>query len=160
MNPIEIEPTNNIDKETPEQKELLDDVLEHRKHVLLVMSMIAEEIQVKGVCHDWTKIAYFDKFYDDVVQRKKVLDFKERSWYDIHTRGERHHLNSHKPVGVNLFDVLEFIVDCICSGKSRSGDVHRDYLKFDDPNLLENAYWNTVDLICENVKIKEKDLDE
>lgn len=160
MNPIEIEPTNNIDKVNPTKNELMCDVIEHQKHVFLVMALIAEEIKSKGMGHDWTKIAYFDKFYDDVVQRKKVLDFKERSWYKIHTRGERHHLNSHTPVDVNLFDVLEFIVDCICSGKSRSGEVHEEYLKFNDPKLLEKAYWNTVDLICENVKIKEKDFDE
>lgn len=160
MKSVTIKSTINIDKENPEPKELLGDVIEHQKHVFLVMRSIADELNNIGVRHDWTKIHYFDKFYEDVIQRKKVLDFKERSWYDIHTRGERHHLNSHRPVDVNLFDVLEFIVDCICSGKSRSAEVHKDYLKFDDPNLLENAYWNTVDLICENVKIKEKDLDE
>lgn len=134
--------------------ELLKDVLLHQGHVREVMNVLAFKLEEAGFHHDWTKIEYFDNFYEDVILRSSELDFKKRGWYDIHIGEERHHLNASKPEDVNLLDVLEFIVDCIVAGKSRSGKVNYSFLEFDNKDLLEIAYWNTVDLVDGLVELK------
>lgn len=154
MKQITINETNNIDSVSIVNKdELESDVREHKKHVKDVMFELSYQLRRIGVSHDWTKISYLDDFYDDVKLRNADnLSFNDRSWYKIHTCGERHHLNSYTPVDVNLLDVLEFMVDCVCAGKSRSGNVDYGFLEFDNPELLEIAYWNTVKLLDDNIK--------
>ena len=152
---VNISKTNNVDVSINSIDELEHDVREHKKHVKEVMFELSYQLRCIGVSHDWTKISYLDDFYNDVKLRKDEIDFKKRSWYDIHTRGERHHLNTHTPVDVNLLDVFEFIVDCVCAGKSRSGGVDYGFLEFDNPELLEKAYWNTVRFVDDLVELDE-----
>ena len=58
---------------------------------------------------------------------------------------------------VNLIDVLEMIVDCVMSGKGRSGHETPQYLKLRDPTVLERAYWNTVKLLDDEVVIEREE---
>lgn len=155
MKAITINETNNMDSVSVNSiDELEHDVREHKKHVKEVMFELSYQLRRIGVSHDWTKISYLDDFYNDVNLRHDEIDFKKRSWYNIHTRGERHHLNTHTPDDVNLLDVFEFMVDCVCAGKSRSGNVDYSFLEFDNPELLEIAYWNTVKLLDEHIILK------
>lgn len=152
---VSISKTNNVDAEISSIDELEHDVREHKKHVKEVMFELSYQLRRIGVSHDWTKISYLDDFYNDVKLRQDEIDFKKRSWYNIHTHGERHHLNTHTPGDVNLLDVFEFIVDCVCAGKSRSGNVDYSFLEFDNPELLEKAYWNTVLFVDGLVELEE-----
>lgn len=135
--------------------ELLVDVLNHCYDVENVMCSIADYLEDIGGCHDWTKLEYFNKFREDCVERLSVKDFKKRDWYNIHTVYERHHIKDNCPVDVNLFDVLEMIVDCIVSGKSRSGVVNMDFLVLQD-GILENAYWNTVKFLSDKIVVDDE----
>jgi len=149
---VKISKTRNPGYETYESKDdLLTDVMIHRHHVSEVMNVLSKKLMDVGFRHDWTKVNYLDEFYQDTIERPVEGDtidlFKDRSWYKLHVSGERHHLNSYTPEDVDLFDVLEFIVDCVCAGKSRSGSVNRDFLKLDSEDLLERAFWNTVDYV-------------
>ena len=59
---------------------------------------------------------------------------------------------SNCPKDVNLVDVLEMIVDCVCAGLARSGEV-RD-LEIDE-DILNKAVKNTVDMIKDMIVVEE-----
>ncbi len=147
--------TDNPENGYNDKDKLLKDVVQHREDVSSVMDMISEHLQDIGMEHDWTKIAYFDDFARDTLERQDTPDFKDREWYNIHTEYERHHINSRIPVDVDLFDVLECIVDCIVAGKTRSGTVNHDFLILPQ-SVINNAYWNTVKKIEDSVVVSEK----
>lgn len=133
---------------------LFADTVYHILDVENVMNMICSHLEDIGENHDYTKLKYFDEFKQDVLGRIEQPNFEEREWYNIHTKYERHHINSVEPEDVNLFDIMEMIVDCIVSGKSRNGEVKSDFLMLDD-GILERAYWNTIKEISKYIKIKD-----
>ena len=59
---------------------------------------------------------------------------------------------SHCPDDVNLIDVLEMIVDCICAGLARSGEVRPIEINDD---ILHKAIDNTIELIKSVVEVEE-----
>lgn len=125
----------------------------HRTDVRRVMQALSTIIKERGILHDFTKKDAEQDFFDDFNDAKNLgLDFTRLQWYQMHVKKERHHLLSHCPEDVNLIDVLEMIVDCVCAGKARSGEV-RDIELNDD--ILKAAITNTVKLIDDMTEVEE-----
>lgn len=152
---VKVIKTDNPEDGYNDKEKLMNDVVQHREDVSLVMNMLSEHLVEIGEKHDWTKIAYFDDFARDTLERQDTPNFKDREWYNIHTEYERHHINSRVPVDVDLFDILECVVDCIVAGKTRSGSVNHDFLILPQ-SVMNTAYWNTVKKIEENIIMSEK----
>lgn len=172
---IIIRKTKNADSRTAEdtsRKALLDDTIRHQNEVFYCMLFLADKINNAGLNHDWTKTD--DKelfrckdgrkdtaqnlFYQDYKNHQGETQndgelFKKDCWNQIHIHNERHHLNGHVPDDVNLIDVLELICDCVCAGKGRYGGIDKKYFMIGE--VLEKAYWNTVDLIDKNTEYIE-----
>lgn len=117
----------------------------HKKDVLNVMKMLAEDIIEAGEQHDHTKKEFEELFFKEFSDsRKNGTDFRESSWFKQHIEEERHHLNDHVPDGVDLVDVIEMIADCVCAGLARSGSV-REVVIPDE--VLREAVKNTAEYI-------------
>jgi len=156
MRKVIIKKTSNPDYGYTSKMELYNDTRQHQYDVCQVMYKLAGIIKDRGTRHDWSKIKYFDDFANDTLERLDTPDFKSREWYKIHTTRERHHVNANVPEDVDLIDLLEMIVDCICAGKTRSGEVDPKFLVLKD-NILEDAYWNTVEKISDMVKVVDNE---
>lgn len=117
----------------------------HKEDVKMTMQHISKMIAMKGAVHDWTKKRYEKDFYSDFLEAMcGGIDFVSGEWYQRHIARERHHLLSRCPDDVNLLDVIEMIVDCVCAGKTRSGEVRELEIS---PEILNKAFQNTVKLI-------------
>lgn len=117
----------------------------HRDDVNKVISVLSLKLSESGVRHDWTKKSEEKMFYSDFIETMAGgIDFVSGEWYQLHVNTERHHLLSRCPEDVNLLDVIEMIVDCVCAGKSRSGEIRGLEIT---PEILENAMRNTVKLV-------------
>lgn len=136
--------------------ELRADTLQHIHDVSKIMGCIGCEVIERGYSHDWSKLGYFTNFANDTLERQDTPDFKSRNWYKIHTSLERHHINANVPENVNLIDILECIVDCIVAGKARTGMVDKEFLIIPDEVILL-SYWNTVNLLIDNVLLEEEE---
>lgn len=125
----------------------------HIQDVKNVMNELAFNIMMKGANHDYTKKTEEGLFYDNFLSTmNNGTDFINDEWYQLHIDSERHHLLSNCPNDVNLLDVLEMIVDCVCAGKSRSGDVRPVEI---NEEILKKALNNTVDLIKDMIKCSD-----
>ncbi len=123
----------------------------HRADVRGVMNALGFMLCENGEKHDWTKKSEEAMFYRDFLATiNDGVDFVSGEWYQLHVNTERHHLLSRCPEDVNLLDVVEMIVDCVCAGKTRSGEV-RDLEISND--ILEMALKNTVKLIDDMTKV-------
>lgn len=117
----------------------------HIEDVKMVMTYLSVLLAEKGVKHDWTKKKYEKMFYNNFLSTMNYgADFVSGEWYQLHVKTERHHLLSRCPDDVNLLDVIEMIVDCVCAGKTRSGEVRDLEISTD---ILEKALKNTVKLV-------------
>ena len=124
----------------------------HMDDVASVMMAIAEKLKDNGCKHDWTKKSEEKMFYRDfLATMNDGVDFVSGEWYQLHVNTERHHLFSRCPDDVNLLDVIEMIVDCVCAGKTRSGEV-RD-LEISQ-EILNKALKNTVKLVDDMTIVK------
>jgi hypothetical protein len=153
MNKVFIEKTPNADTRSLKvlDKDLVyEDTLRHIEGVGKVLDSCAYELMRIGTKHDYTKIEYFNSFFEDISSGKTNEDFKKLNWWRYHLQ-ERHHLNDRVPDDVNLFDVLEMLVDCVCAGKARTGEVYPINL---DNEILQKALNNTVELLKEKVVAK------
>lgn len=114
----------------------------HRQDVKIVMYELAYNLQDKGRLHDYTKTSREKLFYKNFLSAmNEGTDFISDEWYQFHIKKEKHHLLSNCHEEVNLLDVLEMLVDCICAGKARSGEV-RNFEISDE--ILKKALDNTV----------------
>lgn len=124
----------------------------HRADVASVMYDLAKMLDNAGQFHDCTKKCQERMFWRDF---RETLDnganFVNGEWYQLHVAAERHHLLSHCPDDVNLLDVLEMIVDCVCAGKARSGEVGDLVISID---ILGKAFSNTVKLVDSMTEIE------
>ena len=152
---IQVKKTNNPEYGYNDEDELFIDTLHHIDDVEKVMRELGAYLEEIGEWHDWSKIKYFNEFKKDCLERLSTPEFKKRSWYNIHTVKERHHINSNCPEDVNLFDLLEMIADCVVAGKTRSGEVKEEFLKVPDKVIVE-AYYNTVKLLTEKIVVKDE----
>lgn len=124
----------------------------HISDVSSVMYEISRMVDDRGVNHDHTKKSQEKLFYENFLSMmNEGTDFTKDEWYQIHIKTERHHLLSNCPNDVNLIDILEMIVDCICAGLARSGEVRP--VEIDD-DILHKAIDNTVELIKSMVEVE------
>lgn len=154
METVIVKKTSDPEKGYETKEQLLNDTKQHISDVGRVLTSLSFELVDRGDYHDWSKLEYFEQFAKDTLERQDTPDFKQRDWYKIHTTEERHHINSRVPEDVNLIDILECIVDCCVAGKTRSGTVNDEFLIIPE-DVLYAAYWNTVKLIKDNIKVKE-----
>lgn len=130
---------------------VLRDTYKHIDGVRIVMDNVCAFLKNKAMIHDWTKIEYFDEFYDAFLATKdRDVDFKALPWWQIHLN-ERHHLNEHCPDDVNLFDILEMLVDCVVAGKARTGEVFP--VKLSD-EILQKAIKNTIKELTDSIIVE------
>lgn len=126
----------------------------HINNVKGVMGFLARMIKDQGADHDFTKKLepYKSEFYRDLCNTiENKIDFEnDGTWLKKHYELERHHLLANCPDDVNLIDVLEMIVDCICAGLARNGKVRELEINND---ILNKAVKNTVQLILDNVEV-------
>lgn len=154
MRKVVVKKTENPEYGYNSKEQLLRDTNQHRQDVGKVLGELSLFLFERGVAHDWSKLAFFEQFSQDTLERQDTPDFKSRPWYKIHTAEERHHVNANVPEDVDLIDLLEMIVDCVVAGKTRSGEVNNDFLILKD-NILDDAYWNTVKKITDIVIVEK-----
>lgn len=126
----------------------------HRLDVSRVMDKISSIIKMKGDEHDWTKVKepYRSMFYRDLCNTiEGNIKFEDGDWAKLHYSKERHHLLRNVPEDVNLIDVMEMIIDCVCAGMARSGEVRS--LEIDE-SVLTTAMENTVLLVKDMIKVE------
>ena len=121
--------------------------VQHIEDVRLALGFFAQLLYRAGAGHDVDKLTELDWFHADFV-----TGFEETGWWDQHRSLNRHHLLQEDgiPADVNLIDVLDFIADCVMAGKARSGEVYPLHLS---PDLLEQAFQNTVKLLTDAVQV-------
>ena len=120
----------------------------HIQDVSNVMELFADMILNAGSQHDWTKKKYEGDFYRDMCLAIQDPDFnfEEAPWYQMHIATERHHITKHCKDDINLVDILEHLVDCVCAGKARNSTGKVYPVKIDD-DILRKAVANTVKLL-------------
>lgn len=124
----------------------------HIEDVKMVMTYLSVLLVEKGVKHDWTKKKYEKMFYNNFLSTMNYgSDFVSGEWYQLHVNTERHHLLSKCPDDVNLLDVIEMVADCVCAGKTRSGEVRDLEISTE---ILEKALKNTVKLVDDMTIVK------
>lgn len=124
----------------------------HRDDVASVMLKLSDMLEDAAYMHDRTKKSADKQFYKDFVSAiNEGTDFVSGKWYQHHVNTERHHLLSGCPEDVNLLDVIEMIVDCVCAGKTRSGEIRGLEIT---PEILDRAMNNTVKLIDDMTVVK------
>lgn len=133
----------NVTKET-----LLTSSRQHIGDVRKALWFFIAKIDDAANVHDFDKITDIDGFHHDFL-----TGFKETTWWDMHRKVNRHHLQQADGVreNVNLIDVLDFIADCVMAGMARSGSVYELQLS---PELLERAFQNTVALLKAEVVVE------
>jgi len=126
--------------------------ISHILDVRAVMLKLAQQLAQQGAAHDWTKLKYEEEFWKDF--QDSLLnngDFVNGWWYQMHIDKERHHPTSKCHDDINLLDIIEMIVDCVCAGKARAGEVRQ--MEIND-EILKKAFDNTVKLIDDNTEVK------
>lgn len=125
----------------------------HRADVASVMHELSRIVDIAGKMHDFTKKSQEKMFYRDfLATMNSSADFVASEWYQVHVHAERHHLSSYCPVDVTLIDIMEMLVDCVCAGMARSGEV-RD-LELNN-EIMSAAVKNTVDLIKSMIVLED-----
>lgn len=124
----------------------------HIADVKAVMDELGTMLCENGEKHDWTKKKYEKMFFDNFLATMNTgTDFVSGKWYQLHVNVERHHLISRCSEDVNLLDVIEMIVDCVCAGKTRSGEIRGLEMT---PEILEQAVRNTIKLVDDMTVVK------
>ena len=119
--------------------------LSHIKDVKSVMYCLAKRLGKQGKEHDWTKLEFEKEFWKDFQNSLlNNADFVNAWWYQMHIKEERHHPTSYCHDDIDLLDIIEMIVDCVCAGKARAGKIRP--MEIND-EILKKAFNNTVKLI-------------
>ena len=132
-------------------EELKDNSYSHIMDVRRGCAFFSQELVNAGFDHDHTKISAINHFYSDF---KNKFAEGHQTWLKMHQETERHHLKNPEYVqdNVNLIDILEMIIDGVMAGLARSGEYRKEEISDD---LLRKAFDNTIELLLENVKVKE-----
>lgn len=162
MNKVTIKKTTRCDTRSIEknftEEDVKQDTLLHIEAVKKVCSEVAYALIEQSIHHDCTKLnSYLPMFHQALKTGFKGDEFKKLNWWEIHKISERHHLNDHCPSDVNLIDVFEMLVDCVCAGKARTGEVYPINISNE---TLQKAVENTVELLKENVVVEEENIQE
>ena len=127
--------------------------ISHILDVRAVMLKLAQQLAQQGVEHDWTKLKYEKEFWKDFQNSLlNGADFVNGDWYQLHITKEKHHPTSKCHEDINLLDIIEMVVDCVCAGKARSGKVRPMEI---NEEIIKKAFENTVKLIDELTEIEE-----
>lgn len=125
----------------------------HIEDVKKVMLALSSMLIAKGRTHDWTKKSKEDLFYKNFLSTmNEGTDFVKDDWYQYHINAEKHHPLSKTHGDINLLDIIEMVVDCVCAGKSRSGEVRKLEISNE---ILKLALDNTVKLVDDVTEIEE-----
>lgn len=157
MTKVYIKKNPNGDTRTAKKDVSFDEFHEanmsHKRDVMKVMLTLCCELWHMGAIHDYTKIEYEKEFYDNFIDSiNNGTDFVSNTWYQKHIHEERHHPFSYCHEDITLLDIIETIVDCVCAGKTRSGEIRS--LEFDE-EILKKAVDNTVKLIDNIVEVED-----
>ena len=131
-------------------KDIIKSTKSHISDVKKGLLFACKILKKKSNTHDFTKLKYRDLFYKEFNEGFK----KGTEWWKLHKKTERHHLKDIEdiPPDVNLFDIIEMIIDGIMAGMARTGTYR------DEPipeGLLELAYENTIKLYLNNTEVIE-----
>lgn len=144
--------TRTCDYANTTQQTLLDSSRQHIEDVQEALGFFVERLLLTARAHDRDKITDIAGFHADFVH-----GFKDghTTWWERHRQLNRHHLNMPDGVrdDVDLFDVLDYIADCVMAGMARSGNV---YALTIDPAVLERAFQNTVELLKGQVVVADE----
>ena len=127
--------------------------LSHITDVQNVMTRVSIILNLQGKKHDWTKLEFEDEFWQDF--QDSLLnngDFVNGKWYQRHVHTEKHHPTSYCHEDIDLLDIIEMIVDCVCAGKARAGKVRP--MEIND-EILKKAFENTVKLVDDLTEVDE-----
>lgn len=140
--------TRTCDFANVSKDKLLSSSRQHIGDVVKALSFFQSKLTQAAGEHDYDKLTRIDWFHEDFV-----TGFKQTGWWDNHRHIHRHHLDKSDgvPQDVNLIDVLEHIADCVMAGMARSGSVYELNLS---PELLKEAFTNTVNLLKNEVKVE------
>lgn len=128
--------------------------LSHVDDVRAIMIYLSRLLSTQGYKHDYTKFLYEREFYKNFLDTiNNGTDFCSNTWYQKHIEEEKHHPFSKCHEDINLLDIIETIVDCVCAGKTRSGEIRS--LEFDD-KILKLALENTIKFIDNITEVSEK----
>ena len=123
----------------------------HISDVQKVMKVLSDMIYTKGQMHDFTKKSEEKMFYDNFVDTiENGTDFVNNEWYQLHVNTEKHHPLSKCHDDITLLDILEMVTDCVCAGKSRSGEVRQ--IEIND-KILKLALDNTVKMVSNMIEV-------
>lgn len=141
--------TRTCDYTKVTKEELLRASVQHIEDVWQALNFFKDKLSDAMTNHDPDKVTDIDGFHRDFL-----TGFKQTTWWDAHRRLNRHHLLQADgiPADVNLIDVLDFIADCVMAGMGRSGSVNQLELP---PELLRNAFQNTIELLKKEVKVRD-----
>jgi hypothetical protein len=131
------------------KEQLLESSKQHVADIKKGFDFFCFMLMKQSAMHDLSKFSHIDDFH-----RNFVTGFKEKDWWEYHQSVERHHFNEEKyiPKDVNLFDILDQIVDGCMAGMARSGVYRQEPIS---PELLERAYRNTVRLLLDRIEVAE-----
>ena len=127
---------------------LFNSSVQHRGDIIQGIEFFKQKLDESANMHDHDKLSDIDGFHRDFI-----TGFKQTEWWDNHRKVNRHHLlqTDGVPDDVNLIDVLDMVVDCVMAGMGRSGSVY----KLDvDPDVLMNAFQNTVGLLTAEIVVE------
>jgi hypothetical protein len=135
---------SKVSKET-----LIESSNQHIDDVIKGINFMVDKLINAGHSHDHDKLSDIDGFHKDFL-----TGFKVTTWWDKHRLISRHHLlgDGGVPNDVNLLDVIEMIIDCVMAGMARSGSVYPLKIKSE---ILWNAFNNTVDMLKNNIVVKD-----
>ena len=126
---------------------------DHILDVQAVMFALAKRLEKQGEDHDRTKLEYEERFWRDFqAALLNGEDFTKSWWYLMHVHEEKHHPLSNCHHDINLLDVIEMIVDCVCAAKTRAGSLGQ--LKLDE-DILRLAFRNAVMLVDDMTEVVE-----
>jgi hypothetical protein len=133
---------------------VLEDTRSHIDAVQDIGESFIEAIRGQLGHHDYTKLHYFEEFFQALSTKEVGAKFKEHPWWAKHLT-ERHHLNDSCPDDVNLIDIIEMLIDCNSAGIARTGIVY----PIEIPEaILKKAVHNTSELIKACICVKETNL--
>jgi len=134
-----------VSKET-----LIASTRQHIEDVRKAMNMFCNMIIDSAIVHDKHKLETIDDFHKAFVN-----GFEDDTWYKDHVKKSRHHISNQKDVDmdtITMVDVLEYISDCVMAGMARTGKVYDITLP---PEVLNQAFKNTVEMLINNVKVED-----
>ena len=142
--------TRSCDVSKVSKEQLKRSTIQHKTDICTAIEFIVSKLRENAHWHDWDKLDDLDTFYSD-FQR----NFQTHDWWDNHKKIQKHHINKEciHYEDINLLDILEHIVDCCMAGLGRTGTVYPLVI---DPELLQKAVVNTVDLLVRNTKVEDQ----